>query len=61
MIALTQLGVTHFNQDMKAGHAVTKNEVPQLYKLQYLKVLKTYVVKTQKWTSKKCQQNKFLS
>ena len=44
MIARTPLAVMHSNQTMKAGHAVTKNKIPQ-YKLQYSKVLQAYLVK----------------
>ena len=44
MIARTQLAILHFNQAMKAGHAITKNNIPR-YKLQFSKVSQAYVVK----------------
>ena len=44
MIARTQLAILHFNQAMKAGHAITNNNIPR-YKLQFSKVSQAYVVK----------------
>ena len=44
MIARTQLAVLHFNEAIKAGHALTNDQMTR-YKLQLSKMSKTFVVK----------------
>ena len=45
MVACTGLAILHFNNVIKAGHAVTKGSNIPRYKLQYSKIMQTYVVK----------------
>ena len=60
MIARTQLVVLHFNEAIKAGHALTNDQMPK-YKLQLSKMSKTFVVKQIKIPQAKRYRSELMS